>query len=226
VPKSTRGRARKRKSAARYLFYALTFAIIAAALVLMSLYSGGSVPTAVLDADFTICLSLLMPFAVFSYLLAKGQSLKAIIKNLGLSRNSINSKSLLAGLALFALIVVMELLISAFSQATGVQLPTNVAEVLDGMPIYFLLFTFIIAPIDEEILFRGFLVPRFGIIASALLFAVMHLTYLSVSQFVAAFVFGLLAGYFFKKNNSLYTTILAHALVNFLTIAAMFLLIV
>ena len=77
------------------------------------------------------------------------------------------------------------------------------------------------APIDEEILFRGFLVPRVGIVVSALLFAVPHLlTYASLSEFAAAFIFGLLAGYFFRRYKSLYPTILAHALVNLFTILA------
>lgn len=223
MPRSTRGRARKRKSAARYFFYLITLAIIAMGFVLMLLYAKGSITRPALDADFTIDLSILLPFAVFSYLLAKGQSLKAIVKGLGLSRNRIGARSALVGIALFALIVLMEFLISAFSAVTGVQLPTNVSEALTGMPVYFLLFTFLVSPIDEEILFRGFLVPRVGIIASSLLFAVLHLTYLSVSQFVAAFIFGILAGYFFKRYKSLYSTVLAHALVNFLTIAIMFL---
>ena len=39
---------------------------------------------------------------------------------------------------------------------------------------------------------------------------------------IAAVIFGLLAGYIFKKTNSLYPSIIAHALVNTLTIIATF----
>jgi hypothetical protein len=223
VPRSTRGKSRRERPAVRYSIYLITLAIVLLDFFMIALYNRGLVSQTAVYADATIDLSLLFPFAVFSYLLMKGERLKTIIDGLGLSRNKLNYRSILLGLALFALIVLMEFLIGLFSQATGVQLPTNVAAVLNGMPIYFLVFTFVIAPIDEEILFRGFLVPRIGIIASALLFAVLHLTYLSVSQFVAAFVFGLLAGYFLKRNKSLYSTVLAHALVNLLTIAIMLL---
>ena len=226
MPRPNRGRAKrvkKEKPVVRYAFYTITIIIIAVNVLLIALYNAGSVSATAVTADSSMALSLLFPSAVFSYLLAKGQNLKKIITDLGLSRDKLNSKSIMIGLALFALIVLMELLLGAFSAATGVQLPTNVSALLTGMPAYFLAFTFIIAPIDEEILFRGFMVPRLGIITSALLFAVLHLTYLSVSQFVAAFVFGLLAGYSLRENKSLYSTILAHALVNFLTIAIMFL---
>ena len=83
----------------------------------------------------------------------------------------------------------------------------------------FLLFSFLVAPINEEILFRGFMVPRIGILASAVLFSVPHLlSYSSVSELIAAFIFGIAAGYAFKKTGSLYPSIIAHALVNLISI--------
>ena len=193
--------------------------------VLGELYLHGLITQTAFTADASIELSLFFPFIVFSYLLAKKNKLKNIVNDLGLSRKSLTLKNILIGIFLFGLILLSEFLIGLFTTVTGIQLPTNVSAVLAGMPIYFLVFTFLIAPIDEEILFRGFLVPRLGIVESALLFALPHLlTYASWSEFVAAFVFGILAGYFFKKQKSLYITILAHLLVNFLTIAAMMLL--
>ena len=210
----------------KYAFYLITvFIAIIGWFVLGELYMHGYITQNAFAADASIELSLFFPFIVFSYLLAKGKKLKGIVNDLGLSRKSLNLKSILIGVLLFALILVAEFLIGLISTVTGIQLPTNVSAVLSGMPIYFLVFTFLIAPIDEEILFRGFLVPRLGIAESALLFALPHLlTYASWSEFIAAFVFGLLAGYFFRKNKSLYTTIFAHMLVNALTIASMALL--
>ena len=119
--------------------------------------------------------------------------------------------------------LVVELGISLFSKFTNIPLPTNVMKLLGGMPIYFYIFSFLIAPVNEEILFRGFFVSRIGIIPSAILFALLHFSYASISEFVAALIFGLLAGYVFKKTKSLYTSITAHVLLNFLTIAVLFL---
>ena len=105
-----------------------------------------------------------------------------------------------------------------------ISLPTNVRQLLGGLPAYFFAFAVIVAPIDEEILFRGFLVPRIGIILSALIFGILHfLSYASISEFIAAFVFGLIAGYAFKRTRSLYSTIIPHMLVNLLGILALLL---
>lgn len=199
----------------------MTIAIVAIGLALAGLYMRGYITATILDADSSIGLSLFFPFVVFSYLLAKGQRLRGIVKGLGLSKDKISIRNMLIGLLLFALIMLTSFLINAFSDVTGIPLPTNVAEMLSGMPLYFFVFTFLVAPIDEEILFRGFLVPRVGVIISSLLFSIPHLlTYASASEFIAAFVFGLLAGYFFKRYKSLYSTVLAHVLVNLLTIAS------
>ena len=243
MPRLKGGKEGKGKTA-RYFFYLVTIAIVAMVPALIGLYDHGFITLTALSANLDIDLSMFFSFIVFSYLLARGQRLGKIIKGLGLSKDRITTRNMLRGLLLFALILLTEFMIEGFSAATGIQLPTNVSEVLSGMPLYFLLFTFIVAPINEEILFRGFLVPKLsaiastvfsmilhrqyypvsqwiGIIASAMLFALPHLfTYASLSEFFAALVFGLLAGYFFKRYKSLYTTVLAHALVNLLTIAA------
>jgi len=169
-------------------------------------------------ANSTIYLSLLFPSAVFSYLLMKRKPLHLIISELGLSRSKLTIRNLGIGVALFASILLLSFGLGIFSEITNIQLPTNVQQLLGGMPLYLLLFSFIIAPIDEEILFRGFLVPRIGIIASALFFALLHFSYSSVSEFIAALIFGLLAGYVFKRTGSLYASITGHMLVNMLTI--------
>jgi membrane protease YdiL (CAAX protease family) len=194
------------------------------------LYTINAINMPAAEAYSSIALSLFFPAIVFSYLYYRGNNTKAIIQQLGLSRDKISLKIIAIGVLLFVVILLFEAGLAAFSYATNIQLPTNVQQLLTGTPFYFLVFTFLIAPIDEEILFRGFLVPRLGgifksawagIIVSAIIFAILHLSYLSVSEFAAAFLFGLLAGYAFYKTKSLYPSILAHMFVNFLTIASL-----
>ena len=156
--------------------------------------------------------------------MAKGKNLKQIIVDLGLSRSAMNWRALGYGIIVFLAIVLLEFGIGAFETVTHIPLPTNVKALLGGLPAYFFAFAVIVAPIDEEILFRGFLVPRIGIILSALIFGILHfLSYASVSEFIAAFVFGLIAGYVFKRTKSLYATIIPHVLVNVLGILALLL---
>lgn len=85
-----------------------------------------------------------------------------------------------------------------------------------------ILATVILAPIGEEIIFRGVtlrLAENAGLkfwianIIQAVLFGIAHL---NVVQGIYAFAMGLIIGYIYKKYNSLYVSILLHALINFL----------
>lgn len=209
------------RKSVRYLFYFVTIILIALTALSVELYYNNQISMPMLEAFSSATISLLFPSVVFSYLLIKGQSLKTIIAQLGLTRDRLTIKNLLYGILLFLAVLALGAVLGLFSSVTNIPLPTNVQTVLAGTPLWFLIFTFLIAPINEEIFFRGFLVPRLGIVISAVIFAILHLSYLSISEFAAAFFFGLLAGYVFKKRRSLYASILAHALVNFLAILSL-----
>ena len=70
----------------------------------------------------------------------------------------------------------MRLAVTAASAVTGVQVNTNTASLFSGAPVWFFIFAAVIEPINEEIVFRGFLVPRLGIVPSALIFGLAHYT--------------------------------------------------
>lgn len=82
----------------------------------------------------------------------------------------------------------------------------------------------LIAPISEEVYFRGFtytiLKKRFGkiagIILSSLLFAVVHLNYLWWT--VPVFVIGIGLALLFERTSSLVSVIIAHATINLLAV--------
>jgi membrane protease YdiL (CAAX protease family) len=203
----------------RYVFYLVLAALVASIPVMTALYFSNTLLLTAFDAYSSMALSLVFPFVVFAYLLAKGRKLHAIAEELGISRRSLSAKNIMIGIGLLALVLLIGILLQAISQLTGIPLPTNVTALLSGAPISFLVFSFLIAPINEEILFRGFLVPRVGIMASAVLFAIPHLlSYSSISELIAAFAFGIAAGYVLKKTNSLYPSIVAHAIVNLIAI--------
>ena len=211
------------------LFY-LTFALLVICITLLIYFvylqlfiSSQLLLTSFLNTYSTILFSLFFSLLAFFYLLYKTKNLESVIKGLGLSRDMLTLKNIAIGISLFIIILGVELGISLFSEISHTPLPTNVQQTLAGLPIYFYFFTFLIAPINEEIFFRGFLVNKIGIVPSAIIFAVLHFGYLSISEFVAAFIFGLIAGYIFKKTRSLYTTIAAHMLLNMLTIVVLFL---
>ncbi len=82
-----------------------------------------------------------------------------------------------------------------------------------------LILAVLVAPITEELLFRGLILRgflrhysvRMAIIASALLFAAFHL---NPWQFVGAFALGILFAWIFVRTRSLVLPILGHALTN------------
>ncbi len=80
------------------------------------------------------------------------------------------------------------------------------------------IYSCIIAPVTEELLFRGFTLKnlsrvsqRFGIIASAVLFGLWHE---NIGQFVLAFFVGIFMGYLTVKHDSILPAIFCHMAVN------------
>lgn len=179
----------------------------------------------VLDALF----SLVFPVSVLVYFFAyKRYSVRDVVSQLGLIPSRRTPVHILIGVGIFLLMLAIEIATAAISNFTNVQINTNVSTMLNSAPMWFLIFSAVIVPLNEEILFRGFLVPRIGIFFSAVVFGLGHYAYNSTFgiEIIAAFIFGLIAGYAFKRTKSLYPSLIAHILVNATTLAALTLLVV
>lgn len=210
----------KEKPAIRAFFYISLIIVLFLTFLSFYLEARGVISAADVENYTAVTFSFIFSTAVFSYLLSKGKTLKGIIGSLGLSKNAMSGRIAYAGLLLFMLIFLIEIIITFITALTGIQLPTN-AQVFEATaPLAILLFSVFIAPLNEEIFFRGYLVPRYGVFMPALLFAILHSGYASITEFTGAFVFGLLAGYVMQKTRSLYPSIIAHILVNGIAVAA------
>ncbi len=220
------GKASKEKQnrAASFVIFLLLFLSFFIASVILSYiaiylgYPSGNLPF-LEDAGLGFSMSL----ATLAYLtLRKGMNRAQIISALGISRK--NLSLFMAGLALllFAIIMLVSIASSAIGAAFGTQINTNVTVALAGAPIWFYIFVAVIEPINEEILFRGLMVPRLGIFISALVFGLAHASYDSTFaiEVIAAFIFGIAAGYVFRKSGSLYPSMIAHILVNSIAVIA------
>ena len=80
-----------------------------------------------------------------------------------------------------------------------------------------LLFWVVLGPLGEEILFRGILQVRIGLIGQALAFAALHVAALSPIQAAVVAVAGLLLGVA-SRRWGLWASIVAHATYNFIAI--------
>ena len=154
----------------------------------------------------------------------KNMKHESIASMLGLSRDRLTLQLVLLGVVIFIIIFLFEVAISLISLATNVKINTNVSSVFAGAPFWFMIFLAVIEPINEEMLFRGLMVPRIGIVFSSLLFAAGHVSYDSTFgiEVIFAFVFGIIASYMFRKTKSLYPSITAHILVNTLATISLF----
>lgn len=214
-------KAKSKPSPYRYTFAIALLWVFLLTVEMINLYNNNEISQNFLLSSTSITVSLLFSLSVFTYLLFRGKSFREIMSSFGLTREKLTSRNLFIGIALFFGVIALEILVAEFSQITNIPLPTNVDQLLAGMPLYFYIFAIFIAPVNEEIFFRAFLVPRIGIILSAIVFAVFHAGYGSVSELFGTLIFGLIAGYIFKRTGSVYSSLFAHICVNLLAISAL-----
>jgi len=97
-------------------------------------------------------------------------------------------------------------------------------EELTVSPILLILSAAVVAPIYEEIIFRGILLkgmskkinPTIALVVSALFFAVSHL---NIQQGINAFLLGLVIGFIYLTTDSIYLSIFAHFINNLLALS-------
>ena len=128
-------------------------------------------------------------------------------------------------LLVYGVIIVYGLLLNYFGISSGVDLAPLLEEV--GSPLPIVIATVIAAPFVEEIFFRGFLFfglrQRFGWVWAALIstafFAILHL---QPTNMLPIFLLGFLFAYITHIGNSIWPSILLHALFNGLNIFALY----
>lgn len=214
-----------------FLFIGLFFLFLTN-IVFGFLYTTNVIPN--LEVASSLATELTFILTVLSYLIFVKKINKGFSKELGLSLNTLTSKNILLGIGIFITLVFFTIILSlGLSYTTTSKITGNTSAIFQNSPapppIWFYFFVAVIAPIIEEITFRGLLVKRIGIIPSAIIFGILHSGYYSsinITSFAllitAATVFGILAGYAYKKTNSIYPSIVAHILENSLAVLSLF----
>lgn len=127
-------------------------------------------------------------------------------------------KSLVRAAALFAKMFVLLVVLSFSFTALGVTDSEKVVQVLRNQPPEMLFVALTLAPFAEELFFRGYLQKRVGVIVASALFAVLHYSYGSISEIIAAFFLSLLIGLEMRKHGDLNSCVIAHAVFNAFTV--------
>ena len=142
--------------------------------------------------------------------------------------------------ALFVACAAVTVAITGIFLLAGALDTKNVYDKVILLPVPALILAFTLAPIGEEMFFRGFLFRRAsewlgkrmaanrgamgnmpwvaGAILSSLLFSLMHASYGSLAELAVAFAVGFVLCIGVKKTGSLLPAVLAHAAFNFVSI--------
>jgi CAAX protease family protein len=111
----------------------------------------------------------------------------------------------------------------------GLQVGTDLTPIVSGLstPWGLIAAVVLVAPVVEEIFFRGFVFSglrshydwRKAAAISAALFAAAHM---QIAFFIPAFILGYVFAYLYQKSNSIWPGIIIHALVNGLALTAVY----
>lgn len=103
--------------------------------------------------------------------------------------------------------------------------PSPLVEAIQGLlswPLVVLLS--LVAALSEETLFRGLLQPRLGLVATSLLFGLVHVSYGTWLQILAPLLLGFFFGVLVRWTGSLWTAIAAHFTFDFINLSILYLL--
>ena len=178
---------------------------------------------------YIVAFSLLLVFVLMVfvpmawYILDNRLNTREILQRLRLHRQDLTQAFLWGVIAAFVALIVsvaIDLVILRFGIDTTKL--SNIPQLLQLFPLPGLLALITLQPIAEEIFFRGFLLekiswftgPTVGIIGSAILFGIAHLSYGVLYTAVMATGLGIVFGVVTVRTRSLYSSIFAHILVN------------
>ena len=141
-------------------------------------------------------------------------------RSLGFGRFSWGTLGIGCGLlvASYFIILFHNLILTMLGVETQGDEISQLFELLDT-PIWFFIVGAILAPLVEEIFFRGFLFQGFrakygwtsGLLLSSAIFAVAHL---DLASLIPTFILGCLLAYLYQRSNSVWPGVILHMVVN------------
>jgi membrane protease YdiL (CAAX protease family) len=193
----------------------------------------GQIPVAILNL-FSDKFETAAPYIVFALgVLVKYFVIIILINAYGTKENHQRSKPHLSarsfiytGLVIIAFRVIFDNSLTLW--ISNIPMPDFINEAFEELavsPVILILSVAVIAPIYEEIIFRGILLKAMAkkmnkivaLVASALFFALVHM---NIPQGINAFLLGLVIGTIYLKTGSIYLSIFAHFINNVMAITA------
>ncbi len=156
---------------------------------------------------------LFLMFATLSYYGWRNLSARGMLEELGIRREGLGI-NLAYGIGGFIILLLLVRGLVFITDFTGIGDYAKASERLSGMPVLFFISAVALAPLAEEVFFRGFLFRRYGYLFSSAAFSAAHLFYGSWVQLLSAFAIGLALCALFSMRQSLIPPLVAHSLYN------------
>lgn len=156
---------------------------------------------------YSITLILFIPF-----ILLRLEGKKIRLQNLFIFKP--NSSDLINTLKLFVKTFFSLFVLGVVLNAFHLMDSHKIVDFIRVQPLEILFLMIFFAPLAEELLFRGYLQHKIGVIFSSVIFALLHYGYGSIAEVLGAFVISLILGEFMRKNKRLLPCVLAHAMYN------------
>ena len=167
--------------------------------------------------------SALIVFAELAYILPVIMILawkRVSWKHIGFGKFDWSTMGIGCGMLLggYGVILVHNLIITALGVDTQGQAIFDIFSSLDS-PVWLILAAVIVAPLVEEIFFRGFLFQGFrkkygwvsAMLLSSAIFAAAHL---DLASLIPTFVLGIVLTYVYHRSNSVWPGVILHFLIN------------
>jgi membrane protease YdiL (CAAX protease family) len=142
------------------------------------------------------------------------------LRSLGFTKFNWSTLAIGCGLLVSSYIIILfhNLILTSLGVETQGDEISKLFELLDT-PIWFFIVGALLAPLVEEIFFRGFLFQGFrarygwvaGMLLSSAIFAIAHLDPVSL---IPTFILGNLLAYLYQRSNSIWPGVILHMIVN------------
>jgi len=168
--------------------------------------------------------ALFIPFLLIaiSLYVYSGRSAKELAADTGLRENPGARKAVFGSLLWFLILMASIALSALILMAFGINDRAAVLEKVQSFSIPLIITGVTIAPVAEELFFRGVLLNKAGIIPSSLLFAVAHVSYGSIGEIVSAFIAGVVLCKARQSEKTLVIPIIVHIMINAISMSVMF----
>lgn len=184
----------------------------------------GTLTRSTLLLSLAINVVLLLVLPVSAVAVTRPHRSGAVLARLGLTpRPSALVHIVLGFLAAAASLLVLGAVLLGLERAFGLKMEESaLVPQIQSFLDWPLVFTIsLVAAITEEVYFRGILQPRVGIVASSLLFGIIHIGYGTVLQVAVPFVLGAFFGLLARWTRGLWAPIAAHFAFNFIQLAGL-----